>query len=118
LGGGGNVKVEDVKKDLGDDAELFDFEEKDGVVAAKLKNRVDKKEFSRLAQLVKDVGGEYVPFDYGTKQGAYFRFKKEEAVSTATLDKKDLPVKDAIAYAETVRTQLGYFIEKLKELQK
>lgn len=113
------MKVENVKKDLGEDAELFDFEQKEGsdVVFAKLKNRVDKKEFSRIAQLVKDVGGEYVPFDYGTKQGAYFRFKKEEAVSTATLDKKDLPVKDILEYAESIEKQARIIIEKLKELQ-
>lgn len=109
------MSIENVKKDLGGDAELFDFEEKDGVVAAKLKKFYrDRNEFAKIAKRVKEnAGGVYVPKDQG---GPYFKFEGEGGMSTAA-DKKDLPLKDAIAYAETVRTQLGYFIEKLKELQ-
>jgi len=104
------ISIDDVKKDLGEDAELFDFQEKDGVVAAKLKKFYrDRNEFAKIAKRVKDnAGGVYVPKDQG---GPYFTFKGEGAKSTATSDKKDNLLKDAIGYAE-------HLLEKLKELQK
>lgn len=115
------MEIESVKRLLGDDAELFDFEEKDGVVSAKLKSRVDKTEFKRLATILKEIGGEYVPFNYSSNLGAYFRFKKEEAIS----EKKDILLKDIFAYAddiekrgETIMKQAEIIKEKLKELQK
>jgi len=60
----------------------------EGVVAAKLKNRVDKKEFGRLAAIMKDNGGEYVPFNYGTKSGAYFKIGDKVAKPKEPAQKK------------------------------
>jgi len=72
------LSIESVKKDLGADAELFDYEEKDGVVAGKLKKFYrDRNEFAKIAQRVKvNANGVYVPKDKG---GPYFVFKGEVA---------------------------------------
>ena len=70
------LKVEDVKKDLGLDAELFDFEEKDGVVAAKLKKFYKPNEFAKIAQRVKEnANGFYLKLNKATNEGGYFKFQ-------------------------------------------
>lgn len=119
LKGGEGMEIEDVKKDLGDDASLFDFEEKDGVVAAKLKKFYrDRNEFAKIAQRVKDnAGGVYVPKDQG---GPYFTFKGEGAKSTVTNVTIDY-VGSIHQRIETIRRALLDIeaeLEKLKELQK
>lgn len=111
------MKIEDVKKDLGDDANLFDYEEKDGVVAAKLKNFLKPNEFREVAERVKGLGGVYVPKDKG---GPYFTFKgkttSSEKSEVATSDKKDNLLKDLWAYADDVEKKMGIIKEKLRLL--
>jgi len=120
------VEIEDVKKLFGGYAELFDIHQKEGgeYVFAVPKKRIDRKDFSVIGKLVKQEQGEYVKFDYATKEGGYFRFKKGEAMSTATSDKKAVLIKDIFAYADNieivareVEKQASIIKEKLKELQ-
>jgi len=128
------VSVESVRAKLGEDAELFDIRDEGQYIVAQPKKFLPPETFARCAKKVKDGHGEYV----SNGKMSHFRFQagvypkdhvfegKEEsgverrtdAVSTVALDKKALLIKDALEYAETVQTQVGILVEKLKELQK
>ena len=111
------LKVETVKKILGSYAEQFNIYEKNGSVIAKPKKRIPKEDFSEIGKLVKQEGGDYVKFDYGTKEGGYYRFKGETAVSTATLDdNKNNLYKDIFAYADNIEKESQIIKEKLRLL--
>jgi hypothetical protein len=114
------VSVASVRAELGSDAELVTIEEIGKVVKVAFREYIHgdegKKAWNRVNRVVKDLGGVWVP------EGRLSRWqiprKSEGAKSTVTSDKKALLVKDALEYLETVQTQVGYAIEKLKELQK
>ena len=104
-----NLNMEELQKKLGDDADLFEWDQNDKVVVARLRNKVDRDEFIRLSEVFRRLNGKYVPWESSTGGGKYFEVKKEEAVKPSPR-KTDLLVKDAIAYLE-------HALEKLKELQ-
>ena len=86
------MKIEDLQKQLGQDAELYDWQENEAYIWAKLKKRVSPSMFKELAAVMRDSGGEYVKWNPIEKKGAYFKFSKyndqqnvtQKVVSTAT----------------------------------
>jgi hypothetical protein len=101
-------EVERVKNSFPDQfQELFDFYEKDGYVIAKPKRRIDPETFSEIGKIVRELKGEYVKFNHDTKQGGYFRFKREKRAKLTLLGHLEI-VKTEVEYIEKALREGGY----------
>jgi len=111
------VKLEDLQKQLGKDAELYDWQENEAYIWSKLKNRVSPERFKELAETNKGFGGEYVRWNKTEKSGGYFKFPKytDKIVSTAT--PKDILGEKASLMKEAIEL-LNRLKQILEELQK
>jgi len=106
------MSVESVRAKLGSDAELFDVYEENGYIVAKPKAKIDSEDFKRIAKTQRQYDGEYVRYDYSTKKGGYFRYKKGEANKPTqdkfTLDRRIMDAKEYLKHALENLEEAGY----------
>lgn len=106
------MNVETVKKILGEDAELFNVTEFEGVVVAKPKKKIPTKEFAKIADYLKSEGAVYERWNSETKKGGWFKFEvPHQGFVKPSHQSRDTLIQDAIAYFE-------HGIEKLREVEK
>jgi len=91
--------------------ELLEFRDEGNFVTMKGREFLPKEKFNKVYTIEMEHGGKYV----SSGKLSHFRFEKGEKPSHQS---RDIQLKDALEYAESLKTQAEHLIEKLKEAMK